>query len=170
MADSLCNTQRIDKIPETEFSDDPRTTVADEESQKFCGKWANKPKDHLNEIGDRDAAFEKGERYLVPFSPATVQEITHTRPPIRRSRSEFNPYAVLSGSRIVCHTKRELQEGKLMRISKSSVIKLATGSRISCTEQSRLDSLRAIMNSLMIEVTSVRMGPILAAVLLYGVA
>ena len=151
------------------MNDDLCTTVADQESQKFCGEWADKPKDHLNEIDDRGAVFRKGEMYLESFSPVTVQEITHTRLPTRRSISEFDPHAMLSGSRIACPTKRKLQKGKVMRISKSTLIKSATSSRISCTEQSRLDPLRAIMNSLTIEVTSVRMGPILAAVLLDGV-
>ena len=92
------------------MNDDPRTTVADKESQKVCDKWADKPKDHLNEFDDRGAVFGKIFRTV---SATTVQEITHTRPPTRLSRSGFDLHAVLSGSRIICHTKRELQEGKL---------------------------------------------------------
>ena len=65
---------------------------------------------------DRDAVFGMEERYSEPFSPATVQEITHTRLPIRRSISEFDPHAVLSGSRIACPMKRDLQEGNLMTV------------------------------------------------------
>ena len=99
-----------------------------------------------------------------------MQEITHTRLPIRLSRVEFDPQAVLSGSRIACPTKRELHSKGKTDEGKSTLIKSATSSRISCTEQSGLDPLRAILNSLTIEVTSVRMGPILAAVLLNGVA
>ena len=107
------------------MNDDPRTTVADEESQKVCEKWADKPKDHLNEFDDRGAVFEK--IFRTVFRQAPVQEITHTRLPTRRSISEFAPHAVLSGSRIARPTKRELQEGKLMRVSNSTMIRSATG-------------------------------------------
>ena len=72
-AEQATQTQAIEKITETELNDDPRATVADKESQKVCNKWADKPKDHLNEFDDCGAIFGKGKRYLEPFTPATVR-------------------------------------------------------------------------------------------------